>query len=411
MDTGVVVGTGTEPGRGPAETQPMERGSRLAVHRARLVRVACWCLFPLGFLLIVGAGRTNSVDHGGWTWFTDPRAVYFHGKTYFGFIDGAGRPMASSYDHASKRFTEPFKLFTHGDVLQVDDHDNPSVLIRHSDRRAMYFYSAHGGKNIWLSVGFNPEEVTSFAPRVGLDAQLGGRAYTYPSPFQLTGEPGDPIWLFFRDPLSRRAGGGTALRYSKSTDGGRAFPFKPSELTLVHDGKAPAATSWVWDVAADRNGAPYITYATFPAERNHRYNYARWTGLSWETHEIAAGGSHIAVTPVTQHGSRENFYSGGVVLDQSDPRVVYASRQVGADRWDVFRYVTTDGGATWQGTALTRGGKNVRPVSVRNHASDLQVLWMTGTYMNYTDYNTATVGAGAPPRGDQSSRTRLLVDP
>ena len=93
-------------------------------------------------------------------------------------------------------------------------------------------------------------------------------------------------------------------------------------------------------------------------------------------------------------GNPQSFYSGGVVLDQSDPSIAYVSVEVSVGRWDIYRNRTTDGGATWSSYALTSSGKNLRPVSVLNHAPDLQVLWLTGTYTNYITYSQGTAGAG-----------------
>lgn len=391
---------------------------------------------------------------GGWTWFIDPRAVYdsVSDTTFWGYVNGDGDVTARSWDHATDTVNSLVggnRLFA---AMEIDDHDNPSVLIRDSDKRLMYFYSRHSGSQMYLSVSTNVRDISSFAARVDLDSQLGGTAYTYPSPVQLLSETNDPIYLFYRDPIDANT---TAMRFSKSTNDGTTWaaqtllyrdtnrssywkiasngtdridfavsdghpmydadvsiyhfyytggsyyktdgtliatslPLSPSDLTLVHDGAA-GDTGWVWDMALI-GGVPHVAFATYPSTSDHRYHAARWTGSAWSANEVDAGGGYVP-TAITTGGSQiEAYYSGGIVLDHSDADTVYASVGLGSGRWDIYRYTTADAGATWSGTALTGSGKNIRPVAVRNHPADLAVLWMTGTYASYTDYDAGTGG-------------------
>ena len=125
----------------------------------------------------------------------------------------------------------------------------------------------------------------------------------------------------------------------------------------------------------------------------HIANRAHWTGSAWVNHEIADMGGYIPTSTVGANPI-ERFYSGGVALDHSDPDIAYVSQEVGAGRWDIYRYRTTNNGATWTGSALTSSGKNLRPVSVIDHAPELQVVWMLGTYSDYVDYSVGISGAG-----------------
>ncbi len=56
--------------------------------------------------------------------------------------------------------------------------------------------------------------------------------------------------------------------------------------------------------------------------------------------------------------------------------------------------VTTDGGATWVGQALTAGSAapQIRPVAVRGHAPDLKMLWLSGTFAAYNSFNQGIDG-------------------
>ena len=77
-----------------------------------------------------------------------------------------------------------------------------------------------------------------------------------------------------------------------------------------------------------------------------------------------------------------------VSLDHEDPRVVYLSRRTGG-RFVVERWRTHDGGATWQHRALSHPpGDAIRPISPRNRADELEVLWMQGTYDGFFEYHT-----------------------
>ena len=80
------------------------------------------------------------VGDAAWCWFADPRSVYYHNlneRTYYGWMTASGDVNVAQYDHA----TRETKYSTLRNNLEIDDHDNPSILIRASDRRVIVFYS------------------------------------------------------------------------------------------------------------------------------------------------------------------------------------------------------------------------------------------------------------------------------
>lgn len=384
---------------------------------------------------------------GGWTWFHEPRAVEYNGVVYFGYVNGAGDVAVRTINATTLAVSAETVLHA---ALQADDHNNPTILVRDSDKRIMVFYSRHSGAELYMRVSTNPESVASFDAAVNLDAQLGGAAYTYPSPVQLLAETNDPIWLFYRDPIS---GGFPVLRYSKSTDGGTTWtaqttlydqadsrspywkvadngqgridfavsnghpyndasvkighfyyeggtfyrtngtaftgapPYDFTDVTEIHNG---TPTAWVWDVARDPvSGHPRVTYTRWAAKDDVRLYWARWTGSAWEAHEVATGGTKD-LDPVTG-----GYYTGGIVLDHEDTNVVYASRET-SGQYEMWRYTTANNGSTWTGEQLTfgSGGINIRPVSIRNHGANLAALWMYAPrYSSYTSYSAGTRGS------------------
>ena len=391
---------------------------------------------------------TQLTADGGWCWFSDPRAVYYNGKTYFGYTAGnsAGRVYACCYDHATKTVSVAFDLY--GAFFENDDHDNPVFLIRHSDHKILAFYNLHVGDH-YSRLSSDPEDTTSWGAAVNITAQTGALTPTYVNPIQLIGEADDPIYLFFREcdaggcarqsmsySKSINEGGSWATRikvahityhkvaqnrmdridfclsehpveerdhgiYHMYYQGGNFYksdgtvitadkPYECTDLTQVYDGTD--VMGWIWDIAIEPvTKYPVIVYATFPATTNHRYSYARWTGAAWDKHEICAGGTHICDV-----GAGVEYYSGGVYLDHNDPSVVYVSQQVGS-QWEIFRYQTADGGATWSNVAITTSSdkQQLRPITVRDYANDLQALWLSGTYTTYTDWDVDILGWGA----------------
>jgi hypothetical protein len=105
-----------------------------------------WILLPLLFMIIDASAQDIArVKHdkksgmdaeiypsftfdGAWCWFADPRAVYFEGeykRTYAGWIDRYGDVHIGFYDHSTGQI-ETKVIY---DGLQVDDHNNPTILI------------------------------------------------------------------------------------------------------------------------------------------------------------------------------------------------------------------------------------------------------------------------------------------
>ncbi len=378
---------------------------------------------------------------GAWTYFTEPRAVNHEGRhrrTYVGWIDSRGQIVVSSYDHRSRVRTRT--------VLQtrerVDDHNNPSLTVR-PDGRLLVFYSTDRRRHLVARLSRRPEDVRAWQRPRRVRTNVPGRhGYTYPNPVWLRDEP-RPLFLFWRggsfEPTFSTSVGGTgwsparrlvagngqrpylvfdsnrrdridiafsdgnpnelrtSIYYTAYRDGRleradgtrvarlRSLPVRPGDTDVVYAGGGSRPPAWAYDVGTGRDGKPVVLYGTFPSPTDHRYNYARWNGDRWVRREITPSG------PTIESAKGDAYYAGGLVLDSRDASVVYLSRQV-AGVYQIERWVTDDGGATWRSTRVTGGGVgNYRPVSVQgpSFGRHYDLFWMRGRYTGWLDFGTS----------------------
>jgi len=389
-----------------------------------------------------GSDNLHQIDGDAWCWFQDPRAIRHVGirdKTYWGYVAKNGDITISSYDHRSQEID----TFTLRAALDVDDHAAPAILIR-NDGRILVFYSKHNANTMYWRISVNPEDITAFGDELSFTG--GGLQVCYPNPVQLAGED-NKIYLFYRkrtgeSPTREREacrvsmdggnqfgpehdvidvdnrtyvkvisnsidkihfcvtqGDGVANIHRNvyycyyynghyyRADGemiSAPLPLKEHNLEKVYDSDTLGNyQSWIWDIALDSDGKPCIAFATFVSDEDHRYNYARWTGDAWETHEITTAGGCLY--------AQEPQYSGGISIDKDDTSIVYLSKVV-SSQWEIQKYRTTDGGESWEAVAnitFNSPKKNIRPAAIRNRSPSFPVFWMYGDYGAYTDYDTA----------------------
>jgi hypothetical protein len=378
---------------------------------------------------------------GAWCWFGDPRAVHFEGtykRTYIGYLTSTGDVRVARYDHTSGTWATAAV----DTGFQIDDHNNPSIIIR-PDRRIVVFWSSHAGGAMYYRRSAHAEDISAWEPIKTVPVNVSGSAgYTYPNCLQLPAE-GNKLYLFWRGgnanptfatttgadrwsparnlilvpgqrPYLKVASNGTdtihfafteahprnvrtsiyymyyrngnLYRADNSLIGPLGTPVTPDSTMKVYNSTGNTyGKAWIHDVAVGVDGRPVLVYATFPTDTDHRYRYARWTGSGWYDRQLTTAGDSIA-----EDGGEPN-YSGGITLDPDDPRVVLMSRQVNGVH-EIQRWTTTDGGVSWHSEAITTGSTepNVRPVSPRGlpSAGRLGVVWMAGRYPNYQRFQT-----------------------
>lgn len=391
-------------------------------------------------------------QRGAWCWFGDPRAIQVGTKTFTGWIDWNGDVVVAQYDNPTRTVTT--SVVRPG--LEVDDHDNPSVVVR-PDGRLLAFYSKHAGSPIAYRLSVNPGDISAWG---GEQTVPGTTAVTYPNPLFLSAE-GNALYLFWRAENGKPAfavspdGGATwgpvtplldtgpnIPSYVKYASNGRdrihiaftdthpeksatnnvyhiayqagAFyradgslvktvaqlPLLPQDADLVYDATANGARGWIWDLALDGLNRPVIAYTALPAPTDHRYRYARWTGTGWFDRELTSGGGSIDAS------GDDPYYSAGIALDPKNPSILYLSRQAGA-AFELERWTTGNGGLSWATQPITTGStaKNVRPFVPRGHQpGSIGLLWLYGGYQSYTQYETRPLFLLDPPAVRRRSR-------
>lgn len=385
----------------------------------------------------------TTAPDGGWTQINAPKAVYYNGKTYFGYVDGSnGNAEIRSYDHSTHVVSSAFVLHAALDSPS-DTHGAPSILVRDSDKRLVVTYSAHNGATLYVRISTNPEDASAFGAEI--NARTSG-AFTYPFIMQRLAETNDPIYIWHRSD----SGTSTKLYYVKSTDGGstwstsapiyssgqaaywkistdgqwridffvsddnpasassKIFHFyaddtdyhasdgtgigdppavtghtPSSGITEVYDSSVGPA--WVMDGYLGAGSLPAFLY-TIDLAGDSQVRFARWNGSVWVT------GTVLSSVGVDTAGN------GSVsCLDPVAPNKAYIGRSLSGVA-QVWRYATADNGLTWDGgTALTSGSDDsIYPASVANHPSgELGVLWLTGTYTSYLSNSLAIMGLAA----------------
>jgi hypothetical protein len=375
---------------------------------------------------------------GGWTWFSDPRAVYFkgrHRRTYLGWVQPDGAIVVASYDHAT-RHLEKAVLERGG---RKDDHCNPALLMR-TDGRLSAFYCGHHGPQMFYRRTRGAEDVTRWGPEHKLPTNTAGHfGYTYPNPMYLSAEHRTYLWWrggTHWPAFSRHTDAGRwtkarnllhihgqrpyvkfhtdgvdtihiaytegnpgsfnnsvyYLRYHRDAffhadgrrvAGIRSIPIAPNQGQTVYDVHVHGDRAWVWDVAAHPDGRPVVVYATLGRTPETAYEYAEWTGTQWVRRPIARGVGRLP----------PHAYAPGISLDHEDPRVILLSRKAGSG-FRVERWHTNDAGATWKKRTLSHaadGSDAIRPITPRGRAGSRDVLWMQGDYRSFFDFRTDVI--------------------
>jgi hypothetical protein len=398
-----------------------------------------------------GKGST-ALGAGAWSWFGDPRAVYYEGahrRTYVGWIDTHGDVRVASIDaDTGERRVVRLKR-----GLGVDDHNDPSLLLL-PDGRLQVFYSPHSGRylpprgipsRMYYRTMKRPEDVTSFGSSHVLHTNTPGRlGYTYPNPVYLRSER--RTWLFWRGgnwmpSFSNRgsgsgwAGARTLVRtrrgrrpYIKFASNGR----DTIDFAFSEDNPSNSRTGIYYARYRDgriegAGGRPIGKLSALPIDEYDadRVRPAKKGRASAWVHDVASDGHGNPAIVYVSYPSTSDLryryarwdgrrwidheivkaggplrgrYAGGISLDHESPSIVYLSRRIHGV-FEVERWKTDDGGRHWSHRAVTSGSSedNVRPVTPRGETGRDSVVWMRGRYRSYTTYMTTITRAGVGP--------------
>ncbi|MFT3766978.1 MAG: hypothetical protein QM820_15890 [Minicystis sp.] len=125
---------------------------------------------------------------------------------------------------------------------------------------------------------------------------------------------------------------------------------------------------------------------------DHRFMYARFDGAAWHVYPLAKAGARLY--------DIEEDYTGLGALDPHHLDTVYISTVIDprsgktTAKHEIYKGVTTDGGANWSWTAITEGSEvdNLRPVVPVWDGKNSAVLWLRGTYTTMNAYDLSVVG-------------------
>jgi hypothetical protein len=399
-------------------------------------------LFDEGAPAGARAAATRRITPCTWSYFGDPRAVAYRNWIYTGCIGTDGKVKLDQYNLKTGRK----KLLTLFRGLEVDDHNNPSLVFF---RRKLYaFASEHAGYVYPRHRNSRMEYRVSKADgglgrawggtrRVPLE-QGCGLGYTYPNPVV----SGKRLFLFMRGPCW--------YPYYTSTVDGKRWA-RPKTLVLGPPSAGRNVRPYAkYDTAPDgsilmtfsdghpgsyRNNLYYMRYkdgrflradgsmigrtSDLPFRLSqldmvHRYSASRgraWPmDIAWSSEgaPVIVYSSRVDYDDVFRYarwdgtrwatrlvspagGSLFGYRNGGITLNHADPRWVVLTRLIDGQHEIEVRY-TPDQGRTWELFQLTRGSRvfNFRPVFPRGITDPkrLVVVYVSGSARSFRSYRT-----------------------
>lgn len=305
------------------------------------------------------------------TWFTRPEGIRVGGFVYSGSVSSDGRCRA----HQINQATEQVKTFDLSGVLEVDDHNNSSVLPL-SDGRIAFFFGSHNDTQfkyrVWNGVGdFELAGSWAAAEQRG----VGNGPYSYPNPI-IFSQDAPRTWLFKRRWID--GGGGTRrLAYRTATSLLTAPPHTWSAFTDVYgvSGRIP-----YWRTATDRVNRVHFAITTgHPVEGQtslgHFYgqldgsNVMRWYRSDGTEITASLPFTFSDITQIYDGSSVRCWVSDCAIGADGRPRVlwmrypnnngtlieIWHSRWTAGNAW-VSHKVTDDGAGLYAGEPFYHGG-------------------------------------------------------
>jgi hypothetical protein len=169
---------------------------------------------------------------------------------------------------------------------------------------------------------------------------------------------------------------------SDGTSIGASLPLGFASLTEVYSGTGPVFAA---NLAIDEAGYPVVCGAD-----DLDVIYRRWTGSSWTGSVVASAGAGYS------YNNDGNYGTWGQCVDDGDPNVVWMLRDAGGNP-ELWRYRTSDGGASFGGSQVTSGSSASaqQVVCVRTPAAWLRAVWQAGSWTDYTTYSVGLDGVTA----------------
>lgn len=392
------------------------------------------------------------VADGAWCWFSDPRAIYHRGqneRVYFGFINRRGDVCVGSKDldagrvesfilHDSLQIDDhnvpSILILPDGRLLTFYNEHNGHVFMRKSknpeDISAWEDEKIVCRKSAEYNYTYtNPVQLRDEGGRIYLIGRKVGPSRSFEHWWQYFKYSDDEGRTWSDDFILLDNEGRVNPPYLKVTTDHRAridflftdghpkigpdvsvyhmyyqndtfyqtngsvittrvqLPIPVRSVQKVYDAVPTQIRAWIWDIAL-KDGRPVVTYGRFPSEADHIYHYAYWQNDRWVDHEIVNSGSWMASL---RQGDvvHEAHYSGGIVLDHQDPTRIYLSRDI-SGKFEIEHRRLLPGGR-WEASLVTEHSpvNNMRPYVVYHSPPERPILlWMSGHYRHYTEYET-----------------------
>ena len=387
--------------------------------------------------------------HIGYNWYTKKVAYDTMANKSFIGLTRINTQVILTIDH-SLGYKQYINIGS--DIVENDDHNEPSILIRSSDNKLVVAYMGHSVySQINFKISNNALDETSFSDAIVIDPDADSY-YAYPNLYEVVNED---IYLFYRE-YNTDWSGNYGWSYVKSTDGGATWSSQvrfldkryakiaqdPANKNIIHflacnhpdagtdpntishfyfdasdekyyksDGtdvtasipltsanmttiftEAHPAQFWQEDIIIDSNGYPRVLMTYYPdvsvTYLTKYLYYSEWNGSAWTTPYEVY--LSMIKNIALSNPNREGTYAGMATFDLKNADRIISSKEVDGVM-EIFE-LTRVASNNFTSVQITEDSEDDQWRPFTTSAPNNNVIWLNKDYYNtYTDFDQTLV--------------------